>query len=129
MESLWNIDNLRIRTEWSLKLDDFKIQIEAWYTVEVQGIIDANQTRINIETMRIIVRLEAVADERRQREEARIWGEVNILIVNVQGTADRWLLDETARINGEISISITLIINDGQNRINAAMIEWTLKIE
>ena len=33
--------------------------------------------------MRIIVHLEAVADEHRLREEARIWADINVLILNV----------------------------------------------
>jgi hypothetical protein len=79
--------------------------------------------------MRIIVLLEATAEEFRLREERRIWGDINILILNVQGQADKWLIDETNRINYEISIAINVIVNDGQLRVDAQMHTTTLWVE
>jgi hypothetical protein len=67
-----------------LKLDDFNIQIKAWFETETAGIIAAAEDRIHIETMRIIVALEAAADEFRLREERRIWGAVHVLVAGVQ---------------------------------------------
>lgn len=39
---------------------------------------------INIETMRIILALEAAAEEHRIRVEAQIWNDINILIISIQ---------------------------------------------
>jgi hypothetical protein len=99
------------------------------YEEETQILIQINMKRINIETQRIIIALEATALEFRLREEARIWAEINILIKTIGVTADRWLVDETARINADIQIQITVIVNDGQAGIAAALAEWKLRVE
>lgn len=114
MTDLHKTEEIRIKLEWKLKLDDFKIQIEQWYENETQTLIKINQERINIETQRIIIALEATAAEFRLREEARIWAEIHIIVKDISSAADLWLKDETIRIQANIQIQITAITADGQ---------------
>lgn len=72
LEDLWNIDSVRIRREWELRLHDFTVSIEAWFHTQTAEIVAEAEARINIETMRIILVLEATAEEFRLREEGRI---------------------------------------------------------